>query len=49
MSIFGNGMRQALEMLLTGVIKGMALFTCCFIFHQPYIPEEIKDFRKYND
>ena len=47
MSIFGNEIRQALELLLTGVIRGMALLTCCFIFHQPQMPEEINDFRKY--
>ncbi len=48
MSIFGNVIRQMLEMLLTGVIKGMALFTCCFIFYQPEMPAEMDDFRKYN-
>ncbi len=46
--MFMNEMRQAAEMLLTGVIKGMSLFTCCFIFHQPKMPEEINDFRKYD-
>ncbi len=49
MFILGNGIRQILEIILTSVIKGMALLTCCFIFHQPQMPDEINDFRKYNN
>ena len=42
-----KGFRHALKALLTGVVMIMPLFTCCFIFHQPQLPEEINDFRRY--
>lgn len=34
--------------MLTGMILIMPLFTCFYIFHQPEMPEEINDFRKYD-
>lgn len=38
----------AMTAVLTGVITVMPLFTCIFMFHQPELPEEINDFRKYD-
>lgn len=38
----------ALATVLTGVVAIMPLFTCIFMFHQPELPEEINDFRKYD-
>lgn len=33
---------------LTGMIMIMPMLTCYFIFHQPKMPDEINDFRKYD-
>lgn len=33
---------------LTAVVGIMPCFTCCFILHQPELPEELNDFRKYD-
>lgn len=47
-----KSMRKRLEKILTAVLTGMILimplYTCFFIFHQPEMPEEINDFRKYD-
>lgn len=47
-----NKIRKLLDsgitVALTGIIMIMPLLTCIFMFHQPKLPEEINDFRKYN-
>lgn len=39
---------STLAVILTGLIAVMPCFTCTFMFHQPEMPEEINDFRKYD-
>ncbi len=34
--------------VLTSVVMIMPLFTCFYILHQPKMPEELNDFRKYD-
>lgn len=41
-------LRKVLTSVLAGVIMIMPLFTCIFILHQPEMPEELNDFRKYD-
>lgn len=41
-------MSSVIATVLTGMIMIMPLFTCYFIFHQPEMPDEINDFRKYD-
>lgn len=37
-----------LAAVLTSMVMVMPRLTCFFIFHQPEMPEEINDFRKYD-
>lgn len=37
-----------LTTVLSSVIMIMPLFTCFYILHQPEMPEELNDFRKYD-
>lgn len=37
-----------LTAVLTPVIMIMPLLTCFYILHQPEMPEELNDFRKYD-
>ena len=41
-------MSSVVATALTGIIMIMPLFTCYFMFHQPKMPDEINDFRKYD-
>lgn len=41
-------MSSLVTAVLTGMIMIMPLFTCYFILHQPKMPDEINDFRKYD-
>lgn len=41
-------MSSMLAAVLTSMVMVMPLFTCFFMFHQPEMPEEINDFRKYD-
>lgn len=41
-------LKSAFTALLTGMVMIMPLFTCIFILHQPKMPEELNDFRKYD-
>lgn len=41
-------MSSLVTTVLTGMIMIMPLFTCYFILHQPKMPDEINDFRKYD-
>ena len=41
-------MSSLVTAVLTGMIMIMPLFTCYFILHQPQVPDEINDFRKYD-
>lgn len=41
-------MSSMVAAVLTGMIMIMPLFTCFFMFHQPAMPEELNDFRKYD-
>ncbi|MBQ2937094.1 MAG: cyclic lactone autoinducer peptide [Lachnospiraceae bacterium] len=41
-------MSSMIAVTLTGMIMIMPLFTCFFMFHQPKMPDEINDFRKYD-
>lgn len=37
---------SVLAAVLTTVVVTTTQFTCCFILHQPKMPEEINDFKK---
>lgn len=37
---------SVLAAVLTTVVVTTTQFTCCFILHQPRMPEEINDFKK---
>lgn len=48
MNKLSRNFKAILTMMLTGVIMIMPLFTCFYILHQPQMPEELNDFRKYD-
>lgn len=37
---------SAVAAVLTAVVVTTTQFTCCFILHQPKMPDEINDFKK---
>lgn len=39
---------SVMAVALTAVVTIMPRFTCFFILHQPEMPEELNDFRKYD-
>lgn len=43
-----NPILKTVAKALTSFIIIMPLFTCFFFVHQPKLPEEINDFRKYD-
>ena len=43
-----NTISKVLTAALTGFIFLMPLYTCCFFLHQPKMPAEFDDFRKYD-
>ena len=43
-----NVLFPVMAALLTGLVVIMPRFMCVTIFHQPEMPEEINDFRKYD-
>lgn len=40
-------LNAAIAAALTGVVMFMTCFTCFFMLHQPKMPDELNDFRKY--
>lgn len=43
-----RNIKALLTTALTALVMIMPLFTCFFMFHQPQMPEELNDFRKYD-
>lgn len=48
MKRLSNSILKAVTAALTGFIVLIPLYTCVFFVHQPRLPEEINDFRKYD-